>query len=128
MINHITLLVSDLEKSKEFYSRALAPLGYKLFKEESDRAGYGVEDVESKRDFWIVLGDVNQQPHSFSCLAFTAPSKQSVDDFYKAALAAGGKKNGAPRYRPQYNPGYYAAFVLDHDRHNIEAVFDEEST
>ncbi len=62
---------------------------------------------------------------SFSCIAFNATSTQMVDAFYKAALEAGGKDNGAPGYRTQYHPGYYAAFVLDPDGYNIEAVFDD---
>lgn len=127
MINHITLLVSNLEKSKAFYSRALKPLGYKLLKETPTAAGFGVEDTEGKRDFWIKVGGSKKQAHSFSCLAFTASSKQMVDDFHKATLEAGGKDNGAPGYRKHYHPGYYAAYVLDTDGHNIEAVFDDFS-
>ena len=127
MINHITLRVSSLKESKEFYSLALKSLGYALLKEDRAlaAAGYGTENKEGKRDFWI-KEDLSSQPcGSFSCLAFTASSKQMVDDFYKNALAAGGKDNGAPGYRPQYHPGYYAAFVFDPDGHNIEAIFDD---
>ena len=125
MINHITLRVSEFEKSKDFYSRTLKPLGYKLLKQENQTAGYSIEDRLGKRDFWIKAGNANQKTHSFSCLAFTAASKKMVDNFYRAARKAGGKDNGAPGYRPQYSPGYYAAFVLDPDGHNIEAVFDD---
>lgn len=127
MIHHITLFVSDLQKSKEFYSRVLKPLGYKLFKESSSSVGYGVEDVEGNRDFWIKAGNNAEQPHSFSCLAFTASDKNAVENFYKTALEAGGEDNGAPGYRPQYHPGYYAAYILDPDGYNIEAVFDDLS-
>ncbi len=125
MINHITLKVSNFEKSKAFYSLALKPLGYKLLKEDAKKlvAGFGTEDVEGKRDFWI-KGN-NSKQNSFSCLAFTALSKQMVNEFYKAALESGGKDNGSPGYRKKYHSGYYAAFVLDPDGNNIEAVFDE---
>jgi catechol 2,3-dioxygenase-like lactoylglutathione lyase family enzyme len=124
-LNHITLRVSDLEKSKGFFTALLKPLGYRLLVEETEYAGYGVEDVEGKRDFWIGAGDGNQRPHSFSCLAFSASSKEMVDEFYQAGLKAGGQDNGPPGYRTQYHPGYYAAFVLDPDGHNIEAVFND---
>lgn len=124
MINHITLRVSDLEKSKAFFLAALAPLGYKLFIEKPKSAGFGQADVEGNRDFWITEGEV-EETKSFSCLAFTGTNKQAIENFYKAALAAGGKDNGAPGYRPQYHPGYYAAFVLDQDGYNIEAVWDD---
>jgi len=127
MLNHITVRVSDLEKSKEFYSHTLKPLGYKLLLSKETSAGYGVEDVEGKRDFWIKQNDARQSVHSFYCLAFTAANKQEVDDFYKAGLEVGGKDNGAPGYRTKYHPGYYAAFVLDPDGHNIEAVYDDPS-
>lgn len=124
MLNHITLRISDLEKSKKFFSQALAPLRYKLCIEKEKSAGFGQTDVEGQRDFWIKVGAV-ADIKSFSCLAFTALHKDEVDDFYQAALAAGGRDNGAPGYRPQYHPGYYAAFVLDLDGHNIEAVWED---
>ncbi len=127
MINHITMRVNDLEKSKKFFSHLLAPLGYRLLFEKGNSAGYGIEDANGKRDFWIHSGEAGQAVHSFSCLAFTAGSKQMVEDFYKAGLEAGGKDNGPPGYRPDYYPGYYAAFILDPDLHNIEVVFDDVS-
>lgn len=127
MINHVSLQVSDLQKSKTFYSRALKPLGYKLLKETPSSVGFGIEDTDGKRDFWIHPGGSGQQPHSFSCLAFTASEKNMVNNFYKAALEAEGKDNGAPGYRTHYYPGYYAAYVLDPDGYNIEVVFDDPS-
>ncbi len=126
MLNHLTLFVSDLKVSKEFYSRALEPLGYKLLVEKRYSAGFGIEDAEGKRDFWIKLGNKKESP-SLSCLGFTATSKAMVDNFYRAAFEAGGKDNGAPEYCKEYYPGYYAAFVLDPDGYNIEAVFDDPS-
>lgn len=124
MINHISLLVSDLEKSKKFFQATLAPLGYELSAEHPRSTGFGQEDTEGKRDFWIHQGAPGGGK-SFSCLAFTARSKDEVDSFYKAALEAGGQDNGAPGYRPKYHEGYYAAYVIDPDGYNIEAVFDD---
>ena len=124
MLHHITLRVSNLDRSKKFFLAALTPLGYKLFVEKPNSAGFGQADIEGNRDFWIKSGEVGVLK-SFSCLAFTASNKEQVTDFHKAALAAGGKDNGAPGYRPQYHPGYYAAFVVDPDGYSIEAVFDD---
>ncbi len=130
MINHITLFVRDVQRSGVFYTKALAPLGYKKVADKSNRAvapsiGYGTEDKNGMRDFWIKeknnMGDVR----SFSCFAFTALSKDAVAAFHQSALAAGGRDNGAPGYRTKYHPGYYAAYVLDPDGNNIEAVFDD---
>jgi len=126
VLNHITLRVSNLEKSKAFYTHTLAPLDYKLFVEKEKSAGYGIEDSVGKRDFWIKTGEVGEKK-SFSCLAFTASSKEIVEAFHKAGIEAGGVNNGAPGYRPEYHAGYYAAFVLDPDGYNIEAVFDDPS-
>src|SRR5262245_14827843 len=130
MLNHITLRVSDLAKSKAFFAATLAPLGYKILHEKQTSAGFGQQDVEGTRDFWIKAGDtvwMNEtkegKQKSFSCLAFTATNKEQVHQFYEAALAAGAKDNGAPGYRPNYHSGYYAAFVFDPvDGYNIEAV------
>jgi hypothetical protein len=74
--------------------------------------------------FWIKEGRVGN-PKSFGCLAFNARNKKEVNGFYKSALKAGGKSNGAPGYRPKYHVGYYAAFVLDPSGYNVEAVFDD---
>jgi catechol 2,3-dioxygenase-like lactoylglutathione lyase family enzyme len=124
MIDHTGIDVSDPGKSRAFYDKALAPLGYKVLMEvpmefTGGKAvmGYG---VPPKPDFWLHEGTPNQpRVH----IAFRASSRQEVDDFYKAALAAGGKDNGAPGPRPHYHQDYYGAFVLDPDGHNVEAVF-----
>jgi catechol 2,3-dioxygenase-like lactoylglutathione lyase family enzyme len=116
MIDHSGVSVADVEKSKAFYRAALAPLGYTLLMEFEQFAGFG---VAPKPDFWIGQGKPNVPPIH---IAFRAESRAQVDAFYRAAMAAGGSDNGAPGPRPQYHPGYYGAFVLDPDGHNIEAV------
>jgi catechol 2,3-dioxygenase-like lactoylglutathione lyase family enzyme len=122
MIDHIGFPVSDYARSKTFYGKALAPLGYVLIMEvqqtENDAlaAGFG---ADGKPDFWIGgEGGLDKPLH----VAIVAKDRTAVDAFYKAALAAGGKDNGAPGLRPQYHPNYYGAFVLDPDGHNVEAV------
>lgn len=123
MIDHIGIDVKDLERSKAFYSRALAPLGYSLLMEvpaavtgQTDVAGFG---EAPKPDFWIGRGTANRPPVH---VAFRAANRKMVDAFYHAALAAGGKDYGPPGLRPHYHPNYYGAFVIDPDGHNVEAV------
>ncbi|HTX65252.1 MAG TPA: VOC family protein [Opitutaceae bacterium] len=123
MIDHIGFPVSDYARAKAFYTEALAPLGYGLIMEvtQHDRpgeaaAGFG---ADGKPDFWIGgEGALNKPVH----IAIQARDRATVDAFYKAALAAGGRDNGAPGIRAHYHPSYYGAFVLDPDGHNIEAV------
>lgn len=123
MIDHIGFPVSDYARAKAFYTKALAPLGYSLVMEvmqeerPGDRAaGFG---ANSKPDFWIGgEGALNKPVH----IAIQAKDRATVDAFYKAAPAAGGRDNGAPGLRAHYHPNYYGAFVLDPDGHNIEAV------
>src|SRR3989338_559175 len=109
MINHVTLNVASLEQSKKFFSAALAPLGYAMLVEKPHSAGFGQADGKDGKDFWITESPITDIK-SFSCLAFTAESKEAVDEFYKATLLAGGKDNGAPGYRLRYYPGYYSAY------------------
>ena len=124
MIDHVGFPVSDYARSKAFYTSALAPLGYALIMEVgahqtesgSPAAGFG---RAGKPDFWIGgEGGLNGILH----VAIAVKERAAVDAFHRAALAAGGKDNGAPGLRPHYHPDYYAAFVLDPDGHNIEAV------
>lgn len=115
MIAHTSLPVSDYAKSKSFYIRALKPLGYSNNMEYGEAAGF---NHGKNTDFWIAKEDSVVPLH----IAFEARSRDEVDAFYRAALEAGGKDNGAPGYR-QYWPGYYAAFVYDPDGHNVEAVW-----
>ncbi len=123
MIDHIALQVSDLKKSRHFYDTALAPLGYKKLMEVPQKNGqavlvFGWGDSH-QTDFWISEG-LRNEPRLH--LAFRAESREQVDEFYRAALAAGGTDNGKPSVRPEYHENYYGAFILDPDDHNIEAV------
>ena len=116
MIDHTGVGVTNIAKSKAFYRAALAPLGYEVVVEWGQAAGFG---VPPKPDFWIGEGTPNAPPIH---IAFRAESRQQVDAFFAAALAAGGRDNGAPGSRPHYHADYYGAFVLDPDGHNIEAA------
>jgi len=119
MIDHLGIQVSDLEKSISFYSKALAPLGYEVVMRWQQFAGFG---VAGKSDFWI---DGRGAPTDKIHIAFRAKGRDIVRAFYEAAIAAGGKDNGAPGVRPHYHEHYYGAFVHDPDGHNIEAVCHE---
>jgi catechol 2,3-dioxygenase-like lactoylglutathione lyase family enzyme len=123
MIDHIGFPVSDYERAKAFYLKALAPLDYCLVVEVGQQdnpgeqaAGFG---AGGRPDFWIGgEGGLNKPMH----IALLAKDRAAVDAFYKAAIAAGGRDNGPPGVREHYHPNYYGAFVRDPDGHNIEAV------
>ncbi|HEX5779264.1 MAG TPA: VOC family protein [Xanthobacteraceae bacterium] len=124
MIDHVGYAVSNYERAKEFYARALAPLGYKLVMEvpaETNPSGFPAAGfgADGKPDFWI--GGEGKLEHPLH-VAIVAQSRAAVDAFHREALAAGARDNGAPGLRTLYHPNYYAAFVLDADGHNIEAV------
>ena len=117
MLDHVTLGVTDVGRSKAFYDQALRPLGIeRLYAEGDSFAGYG---ANGKAFFWIGLKSPKQ---GAAHIAFTAPDRATVDAFHVAALAAGGIDNGGPGLRPLYHDNYYGAFILDPDHHNIEAV------
>lgn len=122
MLDHIGFPVTDFVRSRGFYAKALAPLGYRIVTEvrlsEDDEDGYAGFGND-RPHFWIGTGKpLVGRLH----IAFVAENRAAVRAFYEAALAAGGKDNGAPGLRPHYHENYYAAFVLDPDGHNIEAV------
>ena len=119
MIAHTTLPVSDYRRSKDFYIKALEPLGYRNNMEYGEAAGF---NDGKNTDFWITKENTVTPLH----VAFEAKSSAEVETFHKAAIAAGGKDNGGPGYR-DYWPGYYAAFVYDPDGNNIEAVWYDYS-
>ncbi len=119
MIAHTSVSVKDYELAKTFYQAALAPLEYVLGMDVPEYRACGYKDARGTQDFWIGENADASGTH----VAFSANSKEAVDAFYAAALAAGGKDNGAPGYRTNYSAGYYAAFVYDFDGSNIEAVW-----
>jgi catechol 2,3-dioxygenase-like lactoylglutathione lyase family enzyme len=125
LIDHVTLPVSDYARSKAFYEKALAPLGVKVLMEFGKACGFG---RDRKPDFWLGEGPASFQTAEHlkvitpMHLAFAARSRAEVDAFYAAALEAGGRDFGKPGIREIYHPGYYGAFVLDPDGHDVEAV------
>ena len=117
MLDHVTLKVSNLARSLAFYNAAFTALGIThLYSEGQKFAGYG---IAPKAFFWI--GETNH-PVTGTHIALTTPHRATVDAFHKAAITAGATDNGKPGLRPHYSENYYAAFVLDPDGHNIEAV------
>ncbi len=116
ILDHIGFNVSDLARSKDFYLQALAPLGIGVAIEGE---GWAMLGRPGKPQFWI--GSMGPSPGPVH-LAFAADTREQVRRFYKAAIAAGGKDNGPPGLREHYHPGYYGAFVIGPDGHNIEAV------
>lgn len=122
MIDHLGIRVADFDASKAFYDRVMSPLGASLLMMVPPEhtggvkvGGYGRE----RPTFWLHEGaETGPGRH----IAFSARSRAEVDAFHKAAIAAGGKDNGAPGLRPHYHPDYYGAFVFDPDGNNIEAV------
>jgi catechol 2,3-dioxygenase-like lactoylglutathione lyase family enzyme len=123
MIDHIGMPVSDLARSTDFYLKTLAPLGIGMILQVSaEQTGNGAAvgfGAQGKPFFWIGEGE-KMAGHIH--VAFAATSRAGVDAFYQAAIAAGGKDNGAPGLRPHYHANYYGAFVLDPDGNNVEAV------
>ena len=117
MIDHTGVTCTDIARSKEFYQRALAPLGYVLMMDFGQVVGFG---AGGKPDFWLAVGTV-AKIH----VAFTAPLRSVVRAFHEAGLSAGGTDNGPPGVRAQYHPNYYGAFIHDPDGNNVEAVCHE---
>ena len=118
MFDHVVFGVSDYAASKAFFVKALEPLGVFVVSESS----LGIELCRPNETSSLCIRRDPEAKPAHLHLAFTAESRQQVQAFYRAALAAGGKDNGAPGPRPQYHPNYYAAFVIGPDGHNIEAV------
>ncbi|HYY75445.1 MAG TPA: VOC family protein [Gaiellaceae bacterium] len=118
MFDHVIIDVADLEASRAFYERALAPLGISIVMELDGRTAFGPES--GRPQFWLVARGTPGA--SGVHVAVAAADREAVDAFHGAALAAGGRDNGPPGLRPQYHSSYYGAFVLDPDGNNIEAV------
>ena len=122
MFDHVKFGVSDYAASKAFFLKALEPLGVAVVSEGPP--AYGVELCRPKDKTSLCLFQTEERPAHLH-LAFMAENRRQVEAFYRAALEAGGKDNGAPGPRPQYNANYYAAFVIGPDGHNIEVVCQE---
>lgn len=120
MFDHVVFAVSDYAAGKAFFIEALAPLGVVVLSDGPMGVELGRPDTKAS----LCIRRVEQRTTHLH-LAFLAESRQQVDDFHRAALAAGGTDNGAPGLRPQYHASYYAAFVVGPDGHNIEAVCHE---
>ncbi|HEU4664220.1 MAG TPA: VOC family protein [Dokdonella sp.] len=123
MIDHVGFAVGDFARSRAFYVQALAPLGYAPVMDVTKEQSGGYEGTGFGRpgrpQFWIGTGEARG---GSTHVAFAAETRAAVDAFHRAALAAGGRDNGAPGLRPHYHANYYGAFVFDPDGHNIEAV------
>jgi catechol 2,3-dioxygenase-like lactoylglutathione lyase family enzyme len=123
MISHLSLGTRDLDRAQAFYDAALGALGYARVWRADTAVGYGVPGGDDK----LAIKDRSAEPGPLAAgpgfhLAFAAPSREAVDAFHAAALAAGGTDDGAPGLRPHYGERYYAAFVSDPDGHKLEAV------
>jgi catechol 2,3-dioxygenase-like lactoylglutathione lyase family enzyme len=119
MFDHVKFGVTDFAASRRFFLEALAPLGVAVVAEGAPT--YGVELCATHSNASLILHQTQEKPAHLH-LAFTATTRQQVEAFYRAALAAGGRDNGPPGLRPQYHANYYAAFVIGPDGHNVEAV------
>ena len=119
MFAHVSIGVRDIARAKRFYDAALQPLGYKCLRDSPALLGYGADSVV----LWIspTGSPVPADPESGLHFCFAAPDESAVQAFHAAALRAGGQDNGGPGIRPEYSPGYYAAFAVDPDGYRVEA-------
>lgn len=120
IFNHVQIKVGDLKASRVFYDLIMDVLEYDVVLDKDNVVGYGT----SVHDMFEIRQKDQDSP--LSChvhIAFNAKNKDMVDRFYQKALENGAQCNGKPGYRPQYEEGYYAAFIKDLDGHNIEAVY-----
>lgn len=124
MINHVSIGVRDMARTRRFYDVAFKPLGYKCISESENALGYG----DSAVALWISPAERPVPPDMESGLhfCFDAPNCEAVDAFHAAALKAGGRDNGKPGLRTEYGPTYYAAFIIDPDGYRIEAYCAKE--
>jgi catechol 2,3-dioxygenase-like lactoylglutathione lyase family enzyme len=118
MYDHIGFKVKDLDAAVRFYSAALAPLGHVVSTKEDSYAGLG---PKGEPGLWLYAGEDAKAPGVH--IAFRAPDRGTVDRFHADGLGAGGRDNGKPGLRTDYSPTYYAAFLLDPEGNNVEAVF-----
>ncbi len=126
MLHHLSFAVGDLPRSSAFYDTTLSALGYVRVWTHEKAIGYGFPGGGDKFAIKLVSSGIAIPGESFH-VAFAAPSRKAVDDFYQAALRTGGKNNGGSGLHPEYGEHYYAAFVFDPDGYRIEAVNNEET-
>jgi catechol 2,3-dioxygenase-like lactoylglutathione lyase family enzyme len=119
MFDHVSIGVRDIARAKRFYDAVLEPLGYRCLRDSPTLLGYGGDSVA----LWIspTASPVRADPNSGLHFCFAAPDEEAVHAFHAAALDAGGRDNGGPGIRPEYSPGYYAAFAIDPDGYRVEA-------
>ncbi|MBV8613014.1 MAG: VOC family protein [Acetobacteraceae bacterium] len=119
MLDHVSIGVRDIAAARRFYDAALAPLGYACLSRDETSLGYGRDAAA----FWVLASShpVPADARSGLHICFAAPTRQSVEAFHAGALGAGGRDNGKPGLRPEYDPVYYAAFVVDPDGYRVEA-------
>jgi len=125
MLHHLSFAVADLARSASFYDTTLSALGYVRVWADETAIGYGFLGGGDKFAIKHSSGEVVVPREGFH-IAFAAPSREAVAEFYKAALKHGGKDNGGSGLHPEYGKSYYAAFVFDPDGYRIEAVISEE--
>jgi catechol 2,3-dioxygenase-like lactoylglutathione lyase family enzyme len=125
MIHHVSIGVRKIATSRAFYDAAFSAIGYTCLSADDVSLGYGKDTVA----FWISRSDgpVAADPKSGLHFCFMAPTRSSVEAFYEAALAAGGRDNGKPDLREDYGPNYFAAFVIDPDGYRIEAYCSRDT-
>jgi catechol 2,3-dioxygenase-like lactoylglutathione lyase family enzyme len=125
MIDHVSIGVRHVMASKRFYDAALQPLGYRCISDSAESLGYGA----TAPALWISATERPVPPDARSGLhfCFAAPSRNAVDAFHAAGLAAGGRDNGRPGPRPDYGVSYYAAYLVDPDGYRVEAYFAEKA-
>ena len=123
MIDHLSIGVADIERSRSFYDSVFAPLGARRVRNDEPAPGRHVSGYGTDKSWFFWISNTVSVPlPEGQHIAFQASRRAAVDAFYKAALAAGGKDNGKPGLRPQYHPDYYGAFIIDPDGYRIEAV------
>lgn len=125
MIDHISIGVSDISRTRKFYDAVLKPLGYLCLSEGEASLGFGKDQIQ----LWtnVAANPIKPDMESGLHLCFNAPTRKSVDAFHKAASVAGGRDNGKPGLREDYGENYYAAFVIDPDGYRIEAYCNRSS-
>ena len=123
MLDHVSITVTDLDRAAVFYDAIMAALGYPCVYRSDDAVGYGVRSTqEDDRHSYLKVARSDDPAGGARHWALRAPDRDAVAGFHRAGLASGGRDDGPPGLRPEFHPGYFAAFVLDPDGNNIEAV------